>query len=177
MTGPLHIVPVDVNKNGGIGRDHHASRTCWCGPVAIGLDLSTGAQAWQHANPQRVADSPDNRNGETRASKTLSTDNDTARVLAPARVRNIDGTPVPRVPRQTSQGTRDRTAGGLYPCLSPVPPSWPKDGRAPYLAVMPSSEAVPGPSHARSYAAPHKSGAVVIRSRALSGVAHADIRP
>lgn len=42
----LHIVPPQASNGG-----HAASRTCRCGPVLIGRDLETGADAWRHRIP------------------------------------------------------------------------------------------------------------------------------
>jgi len=44
---PLHAVRIGA----AVGRDHRASRTCWCGPVAMLRDLETMRTIFVHRNP------------------------------------------------------------------------------------------------------------------------------
>ena len=43
---PIHVAPWLPT-----GRDHSATPTCWCSPVATYRDLATGAPVYRHRTP------------------------------------------------------------------------------------------------------------------------------
>lgn len=43
---PIHLVTLES-----AGRDHSASRLCWCEPQLAGKDLATAAEVYRHRTP------------------------------------------------------------------------------------------------------------------------------
>lgn len=48
----IHVEPFEI------GRAHRGTLACWCGPVSIGRDLTSGKAVFRHRTPPRRTFSP-----------------------------------------------------------------------------------------------------------------------